>query len=94
MTRTGRAYLAVRVGDITGSGVLVGEAVAGGPAAQAGIRTGDVIVSIAGKPTASTTALSEVLATLRPGQSVAVRIVRQDGTESTVQVTLGELPGG
>ena len=94
VTRTGRAYLAVRVGDITGSGVLVGEAVAGGPAAQAGIRTGDVIVSIAGKPTASTTALSEVLATLRPGQSVAVRIVRQDGTESTVQVTLGELPGG
>ncbi|MBI4171416.1 MAG: trypsin-like peptidase domain-containing protein [Actinobacteria bacterium] len=94
VTKTGRAYLAVRVGDITGNGVLVGEAVAGGPAAQAGIRAGDVIVSIAGKPTPSTTGLSEVLATLRPGQRVAVRIVRQDGSSATVQVTLGELPGG
>lgn len=94
VTKTGRAYLGVSVGDITGNGVLVGEAVAGGPAARAGIRAGDVIVSIAGKPTPSTTGLSEVLATLRPGQRVAVRIVRQDATEATVQVTLGELPGG
>jgi len=94
VTRTGRAYLGVRVGDITGNGVLVGEAVAGGPAARAGIHAGDVIVSIAGKPTSSTTGLSEVLATLKPGQRVSVRIVRQDGTKATVQVTLGELPGG
>jgi len=94
VTRTGRAYLGVQVGDITGNGVLVGEAVPGGAAAGAGIRAGDVIVSIAGKPTPSTTGLSEVLATLKPGQRVAVRIVRQDGTEATVQVTLGELPGG
>ncbi len=94
VTRTGRAYLGVRVGDITGNGVLVGEAVAGEPAARAGIRAGDVIVSIAGKPTPSTTGLSEVLAALRPGQRVAVRIVRQDGSSATIQVTLGELPGG
>ena len=94
VTRSGRAYLGVRVGDITGNGVLVGEVIAAGPAARAGLRAGDVIVSIAGKPTSSATGLSEVLATLRPGQRVAVKIVRQDGSEATLQVTLGELPGG
>lgn len=93
VTSSGRAYLGVRVGDITGNGVLVGEVVAGSPAAQAGIRAGDVLVSVGGKQTYSTTELSEALATLKPGQRIAVKLVRQDGSTTTVQVTLGELPG-
>jgi S1-C subfamily serine protease len=91
---SGRAYLGVRVGDITGNGVLVGEVVTGSPAAKAGIRAGDVLVSVGGKRTYSTTELSEALATLKPGRRVAVKLVRQDGTNATLQVVLGELPGG
>jgi putative serine protease PepD len=88
-----RAYLGVSIGD-TGSGVYVGSVTAGGPAAQAGLRVGDVIVAVNGKPTASSDDLGSVLATLRPGQSVKVKVTRQDGTTATLTVKLGEYPGG
>ena len=44
------AYLGVTIAD-TGNGVYVSSTEAGGPAAVAGIGTGDVIISVAGKPT-------------------------------------------
>jgi S1-C subfamily serine protease len=87
-----RAYLGVTVGEAT-NGVLVGSVTAGGPAAKAGIRVGDLIVSVDGKPTASTALLSEVLAALKPGQTVPVAVTSQNGAKSTVQVTLGTYPG-
>lgn len=88
-----RAYLGVQVGDtVDAQGVAVGAVGAGGPAARAGIRVGDLIVRVAGKPTPTTGDLGEVLAGLRPGQRVAVVVRRQDGSTRTLQVTLGELP--
>ena len=66
---------------------------AGAPAAKAGIKVGDVIVSIAGKPTPTSTDLSSVLAGLKPGQTVQVAIVHQDGSKATVSLTLGDYPG-
>lgn len=60
----------------------------------AGIGTGDVIISVAGKSTLTSDQLGAALAGLRPGQSVRVRLVRQNGTSATVTVKLGELPGG
>jgi serine protease Do/serine protease DegQ len=87
-----RAYLGVTVGNAAG-GVMVASLRNGGPAAPAGIRVGDVIVSVDGKPTSSTASLSEVLAQLKPGQTVAVAVLRQDGTKSTLHLRLGTLPG-
>jgi S1-C subfamily serine protease len=88
-----RAYLGVTIGD-TGDGVYVGSVQSGGPAAKAGIRVGDVIVSVGGKATPSSGALGEVLAARKPGQTVKVRLVRGGGGPATVDVTLGEYPGG
>jgi putative serine protease PepD len=88
-----RAYLGVEIGD-TGNGVYVGTVTAGGPAAKAGLVPGDVILAVAGKPTLSSDELGSVLATLRPGQTVKVRIARQNGTTATLDVELGEYPGG
>jgi S1-C subfamily serine protease len=65
----------------------------GGPADQAGLRAGDVISAVAGTVTPDTTTLAEVLATQEPGQVVSVSLTR-GGAERTVQLTLGELPGG
>jgi len=94
VTNSHRAYLGVRVGDTSDtSGVYVGEVTAGAPAAKAGIKVGDVIVSIAGKPTPTSTDLSSVLARLKPGQTVQVAVVHQDGSKATVSLTLGDYPG-
>jgi len=84
-----RAYLGIRVGDTNGNGVYVASVRSGGPAANAGIRVGDVIVSVDGKPTLTTSALSTVLAELKPGQKVPVVVKQQNGGKRTLQLTLG-----
>ncbi|WP_449062358.1 PDZ domain-containing protein [Planomonospora algeriensis] len=63
----------------------------GGGAERAGIEPGDVIVSVNGTETPTTQALSEVLATLKPGDEAKVGLLRPDGSTPTVAVTLGEL---
>ena len=89
-----RAYLGVQIGSLTGAnGVLVVSVKPGGPAAQAGIRAGDVIVRLDGRSTPSATALEDILANLDVGKSVAVDLRHQDGSSSTVTVELGSLPG-
>ena len=95
VTSSGRASLGVRVTQVTdqqdqpaGAGVV--EVVQGGPADKAGIRAGDVIVSVAGQPTPTTGALSVALAAQQVGATVPVQMLR-DGSTRTVRVTLGEL---
>ena len=91
---THRPYLGVEPVDVSGAaGVLVRSVAAGGPAANAGIKRGNLIVSINNKATPSSEALAEVLANLSPGQTVPVGIGHMDGSSATVDVTLGELPG-
>jgi putative serine protease PepD len=87
-----RAYLGVTVGNAAG-GAMVASLTHGGPAIPAGIHVGDVIVSVDGKRTSSTASLSEVLAQLKPGRTVPVAVLRQDGTRSTLHLRLGTLPG-
>jgi putative serine protease PepD len=89
-----RAYLGIEVSTIVGGGVLVQSVQRGGPADRAGIRPGDVIVALAGKPTPSTEQLALVLPTLKPGQSVSVSVVRHTGQRATLTVKLGTAPGG
>ena len=91
VTNTHRAYLGVTVGNAS-EGVYVDSVVAGGPAAKAGIRAGDVITAVGGQPTPDTSTLAQVLAGLAPGKQVPVAVTRSDGTTATVQVTLGTLP--
>ncbi|MFD0540916.1 S1C family serine protease [Actinomadura luteofluorescens] len=100
VSNSGRAALGVVVRTIvdpqTGwrSAVAVVEVEKGGGAAKAGIRPGDLILSVNGVATPDQTALTTVLADLRPGQTVKVELQRPDGSKKQVQVTLGQLPGG
>ncbi|MCM1028081.1 MAG: Do family serine endopeptidase [Pseudoflavonifractor sp.] len=68
-------------------GIYVAEVVERGSAADAGIKAGDVIVSIDGAPTHSGAQLQELLARHRPGDSVAVGYLR-DGKRLSADVTL------
>ena len=95
VSNSGRASLGISgqtVADASGqpAGVGVAAVTPGGAAAKAGIQAGDIIVSVAGQPTGSITALQSVLATQKPDDRVPVRISR-NGTQSTVTVTLGSL---
>ncbi len=92
VTNSRRAYLGVKVGDAQ-TGVYVNSVVPGGPAAKAGIKAGDLITAVDGKPTPDTGTLADVLANLKPGQTIKVAITHSDGSTATVQLTLGELPG-
>ncbi|MFC7732953.1 S1C family serine protease [Actinomadura keratinilytica] len=96
--RSGRAALGVSIqtvisgGDPRQTAVGVVEVTPGGPADKAGIRPGDSIRAVNGTPTPNTSALAEVLAGLRPGDTAQVRITTAEGADRTVEVTLGQLP--
>jgi S1-C subfamily serine protease len=94
VTNSGRAYLGVELGSLQGGGALIVGVTKGGPAAKAGLKPGDVILSVDGRPVQSVDDVSVALAQHRPGDRVAVKVKRQDGSTATVQVQLGQLPGG
>ena len=64
----------------------------GGPAADAGIREGDVIVEVDGKPIDVAADLGRVLDGLKPGDAVDVKVIGSSGQERTTSVTLGTKP--
>jgi S1-C subfamily serine protease len=88
-----RALLGVELATGRGNGAVVAAVHRGGPAARAGIVPGDVITSINGQPVSSAADVAEVLATLSPGQTVTVGIIRRGGPTATVKVTIGEYSG-
>jgi len=91
VTNSNRAYLGVKIADTgEGSGVYVTQVLAGTPAAKAGLKTGDLITAVNGTQTPDSSALGTVLAGLKPGQTVKVGVMHQDGSHDTVSLTLGE----
>jgi putative serine protease PepD len=90
---THRAYLGIRIGE-TNAGVYVNDVTSGGPAAKAGLKVGDVITAVDGKQTQTMDLLGTALASKKPGQTVKLTIVEQNGTKKTTSVTLGQFPGG
>ncbi len=74
-------------------GALVGDAVADGPAAKAGIKAGDVVVSFNGTAIDEPRHLRLLAAQTAPGTTAKVGIVR-DGKPMTIELTVQELPGG
>ncbi|MFD7493391.1 S1C family serine protease [Streptomyces sp. NPDC059832] len=95
VTDSGRAAL-----NITGrtvvddnyqpAGVALVSVTKDGAAEKAGLRAGDIITGIDGQPTPTITALSEALASDKPGQKVEVTYLR-NGAEKKAKVTLGEI---
>ena len=93
VTQSGRAYLGVTLADSFGGGAVISSVVSDGPAGQAGLQPGDTITAIGGTTTPTSEAVTEALAARAPGDKVQVSVTAQDGTQRTVTVTLGQLPG-
>ena len=72
-------------------GLIVVRVQPDGPAAQAGILLGDVLVSLESIHVASPEAVLEAVAARRVGSSVSATILRA-GTPTDVSITLGERP--
>jgi putative serine protease PepD len=72
-------------------GLYVQTVVPGGPAAQAGLRPGDVITKINGEPATSAVQLQELTLTKKPGDTVQLEYWR-NGQTASVTVTLGAQP--
>jgi putative serine protease PepD len=72
-------------------GIFVSGVVTGGPAASAGLRSGDVITKINGKPATSNIQLQELTLTKKPGDTVPLEFLR-DGKQTSATVTLGAQP--
>jgi serine protease Do len=97
-----RGYLGVTIQDIdeniakglqlkSPEGVLVGTVMQGGPAARAGLKSGDVILEFNGRKVNSAAELRNRIAAMAPGSSAAIRINR-DGAILTLNARLESLP--
>lgn len=68
-------------------GVLIGDVFKGQPADKAGLKRGDIVLSVDGKKTKNTNELRNRIAAIRPGKKVPIHILR-NGKKKTLQVTL------
>jgi serine protease Do len=71
-------------------GALVSDLVKGGPAEQAGLKHGDIIVEFDRKEIKDSSDLPIQVARVPPGTAVQVKILR-DGKETTLPLTVGEM---
>jgi 2-alkenal reductase len=73
----------------TDLGVVVLDVPAGGPAADAGLEVGDVIIKVGDFDLNAQTTFSEALFNYGPGDEIAI-VVNRGGDEETLQITLGD----
>jgi serine protease Do len=73
------------------TGALVGEVTPRGPADKAGLKSGDVVIELNGKPVKDSRHLKLQVAQIAPGTKVPLKVVR-DGDEKNLEVTLKEFP--
>jgi serine protease Do len=71
-------------------GALVGEVESDSPAQKAGLKTGDIILEVSGKPVYDANQLRNIISSMQPDSKVNLKLWR-DGADRTLPVTLGEL---
>lgn len=97
-----RGWLGVQIQQVTATiaeslgleeqkGALIVDANEGEPAAEAGIKPGDVIIAVDDKNIGSPRDLARTIAEKKPGQSVEI-VVWRNGKTETLTVELGQMP--
>ena len=92
-----KGFIGVGLADAPGSGgAVVGVVKPGGPADQAGVMPGDVIVAINGTPVENAATMSRMIVSMAPNQVARLTVVRGNGASPqrlTIAVTLGSSDG-
>ncbi len=83
--------ISAQMGIQQANGVVLGAVAPGSPAATAGLQRFDVITAIDGVTLEGDSALPQILNAHKPGDTVALTVVRGSQT-ITVKVVLGEMP--
>ena len=78
-----------KLGDL--KGVLITDVMHNSPADLAGVKAGDILLSIDGKPITNWSTMLETVANLPPGKVAPVKLVR-NGAEMVMQVKIGKRP--
>src|SRR6195256_100217 len=78
-----------RLGATTG--VLIEGVLRGGPAERAGLKPGDILVAIEGRPVKDPNSMLNLVAALVPGKPASVRL-RRDNKDVDLQVAVGKRP--
>lgn len=97
-----RAYLGIYPQNVTpamarsfgekeAQGIVIGDVSPDSPAKSSGLRRGDIILDVNGKPVSDSNQLRMSISMMHPGTSVSVKYLR-DGSEHTVDVKLAEMP--
>ena len=97
-----RGWIGVAVQDLTPEllesfklgetqGVLIAEVVRGSPADKAGVKAGDILLSIADKPLTDSNIMLETISAMPPNQLTQLKLLRNQ-SEITVQVKVGKRP--
>ena len=97
-----RGWIGVEVQDITPElaesfklsnthGVLIAGIVRGGPADRAGVKPGDILVEVDGKPIADSSAMLNLVAGAQPGKPATLKLIR-NGAPLSMKVTVGKRP--
>jgi serine protease DegQ len=73
------------------SGAIIAGILKSGPADNAGIRPGDILLAVEGKPVTDTTDLLNLIADLPPGRKAKMTVLRKN-QESIVEVIVGKRP--
>jgi len=97
-----RGWIGVEVQDVTPElaesfklknikGVLIAGVVRPGPADKAGVKPGDILLEVDGKPVPDSSAMLNVVAAIEPAKMATLKLVR-NGNEFTVKLTVGKRP--
>jgi serine protease DegQ len=97
-----RGWIGVEPQDITpelaenfglqkSTGTIIAGVLRGGPADKAGVKPGDILLSVADKPVSDTVSMLNLVAQLTPGEKVRLTVLRKS-SEAAIDITVGRRP--
>lgn len=97
-----RGWIGVEPQDITpelaesfglrkSSGTIIAGVLKGGPADKAGVRPGDILLAVGENPVTDTVSMLNLVAQLRPGETVRLTVLRR-AEEASLPVVVGRRP--